>query len=66
MHIILNGQSRQISDQSSVRAMLEEIQLQDHRIAVEVNQEIVPRTQHALVILAEGDQVEIIQAVGGG
>ena len=66
MRIILNGQSRQISDSSSVQTMLEEMQLQDRRVAVEVNQEIVPRTLHAQVILAEGDQVEIIQAVGGG
>ena len=66
MRIFLNGQLQQIGDQSSVQAMLAEMNLQDHRVAVEVNHEIVPRTLHAQVILAEGDRVEIIQAVGGG
>jgi len=66
MRIIINGQSRQIRDRSSVQVMLEEMKLQDRRIAVEVNREIIPRTLHAQVLLAEGDQVEIIQAVGGG
>ena len=66
MRIFLNGQMQQIGDQSSVQAMLAEMNLQDRQVAVEVNHEIVPRTLHAQVILVEGDRVEIIQAVGGG
>ena len=66
MQIILNGQALEIGDRSSVRALLEHMQMQDQRIAVEVNREIVPRTLHTKVLLADGDRVEIIQAVGGG
>jgi sulfur carrier protein len=36
------------------------------RIAVELNREIVPRSTHAQQQIADGDQMEIIQAVGGG
>jgi sulfur carrier protein len=33
---------------------------------VEVNHQIVPRSQHTSYVLAEGDQVEIVHAIGGG
>jgi thiamine biosynthesis protein ThiS len=36
------------------------------RVAVERNGEIVPKSKHAATPLAEGDQVEIVVAVGGG
>ena len=36
------------------------------RVAVEVNLEIVPRSQHATRVLREGDRVEIVHAIGGG
>jgi thiamine biosynthesis protein ThiS len=35
-------------------------------IAVERNREIVPKSEHALTALAEGDQIELVQFVGGG
>jgi sulfur carrier protein len=40
--------------------------LAGRRVAVERNGEIVPRSTHAQVVLAEGDRVEIVVAVGGG
>ena len=66
MQITLNGNTVQLSDNSSVQAVLEEMQLQGKRIAVEVNREIIPRAKHDQYRLAEGDCVEIIHAVGGG
>jgi sulfur carrier protein len=35
-------------------------------VAVEVNDEIVPRSRHGATVLTEGDRVEIVVAVGGG
>ena len=66
MEIILNGETYQVGENSSVDALLEQLQLQGRRIAVEVNREIIPRTKHTEYKLLAGDQVEIIQAVGGG
>lgn len=66
MQIIINGEARQIDEHSSVQSVLEQMQLQGKRIAVEVNREIIPRARHAEYQLAEGDSVEIIHAVGGG
>ena len=66
MQIILNGKTREIPDNSSLQGMLEEINVQNKRIAVEVNREIVPREKHSDYQLSNGDRIEIIHAVGGG
>jgi sulfur carrier protein len=66
MQIVLNGQYTQVIDQCSITKILEILELQNRRVAVEVNQEVIPRAQHMSFVLSHGDQVEIIQAVGGG
>ncbi|UZW76875.1 sulfur carrier protein ThiS [Alkalimarinus sediminis] len=40
--------------------------LEGKRIAVELNMEIVPRSEHAVTILHQGDNLEIVHAIGGG
>ncbi|GHU03032.1 thiamine biosynthesis protein ThiS [Betaproteobacteria bacterium] len=66
MLISLNGESRQFPDQLTVSALVETLGYTGKRIAVERNGEIVPRGRHADVVLAEGDHLEIVVAVGGG
>jgi sulfur carrier protein len=62
----INGQQRQLSSPLSVAELLLELDLANKRVAVELNGEIVPRSQHAAVNLADSDQLEIVVAVGGG
>ncbi len=66
MQIELNGETTQVIDQCSITDVLKILELQDKKVAVEVNREVIPRAQHILFMLSAGDQVEIIQAVGGG
>ncbi|HVB84740.1 MAG TPA: sulfur carrier protein ThiS [Rhodanobacteraceae bacterium] len=66
MRIILNGQPRDCAAGATLAALLAVTGHAQRRVAVEVNREIVPRGQHAQRVLAEGDRVEIIHAVGGG
>lgn len=66
MEILLNGSKTHIDKGSTVADLLIELQLQNQRIAVEVNREVVPRSKHISFILSDGDQIEIIHAVGGG
>ena len=66
MLITLNGESRQIETGLTVSGLIEDLGYQGKRIAVERNGEIVPRSQHGDTQLAEGDQLEIVVAVGGG
>jgi sulfur carrier protein len=66
MQTTLNGQPRECESATSVAALLAESGHGERRVAVEVNREIVPRSQHAQHRLHDGDQVEIVQAIGGG
>jgi sulfur carrier protein len=49
-----------------VARLLEAMELSGKRVAVEKNGEIVPRSQYPDTLLAEGDALEIVVAVGGG
>jgi sulfur carrier protein len=66
MQIYINGQPRQIEDAATVSALVEFLELTGRRVAVEVNEELVPRSRFQMHRLAAGDRVEIIHAVGGG
>ena len=66
MVISLNGESRQLPEPLTVAALVESLGYAGKRIAVERNGEIVPRGRHAEAMLADGDRLEIVVAVGGG
>ena len=62
----INGARREVAADLSVAALLAELQLAGRKIAVEKNGEIVPKSRHNTEMLAEGDVLEIVRAVGGG
>lgn len=66
MRIQLNGESFELPDGETVAALLTRLDLAGRRIAVELNLDIVPRSQHDSTTLNEGDQVEVVHAIGGG
>ncbi|WP_090264431.1 sulfur carrier protein ThiS [Pseudomonas panipatensis] len=66
MRIQLNGEPFELPDGQTVAALLERLDLGGRRVAVELNLDIVPRSQHAATALKEGDQVEVVHAIGGG
>jgi len=66
MEITVNAQTRQVPEQLTVAALLEQLGLGGRPLAVEVNGEVVPRQRHAERRLASGDRVEIVTLVGGG
>ncbi|HET7842558.1 MAG TPA: sulfur carrier protein ThiS [Xanthomonadales bacterium] len=66
MEIILNGAPRRFDAPLTVAQLLDAIGDGQRRVAVEVNLEIVPKTQHATRALVAGDRVEIVHALGGG
>lgn len=66
MQIYLNGDAHTCTDSFTVLDLLTERGLAERRVAVEVNQTLVPRSQHDQFQLGEGDRVEIIHAIGGG
>lgn len=66
MQILLNGETREVAPDATVEMLLAEIDLGDKRFAVEINEQLVPRSTFAEQALAEGDRVEIVTAIGGG
>ena len=66
MEIFLNGKPLPIEENDNVAALLTKLDLENKRLAVEVNLEIIPRSQFDRHILSAGDKVEIVQAIGGG
>lgn len=66
MKIQLNGELKPLDAPCSVHDLLVELDLAGKRVAVELNGEIVPRSQQASRTLQADDQVEVVVAVGGG
>jgi sulfur carrier protein len=64
--IVLNGALREVAANLSVGELLDAEGYAQRKVAVEVNREIVPKSQHAQRILSEGDRIEIVHAIGGG
>ncbi len=66
IRIELNGDPRELRAGTSVAGLIEQLGLRPEVVAVEVNQDLVPRAQHARREIAPGDRVEVVTLVGGG
>jgi sulfur carrier protein len=66
IEIVVNGAARQVPDGLAVRELLEHIQVDPSRVAVELNREIVRKTDWEAVRVHAGAELEIVQFVGGG
>jgi len=66
VEIIVNGQTRQTGEGTTIAELLNELDLAQKYVAVEVNRELVPKKLHAEHRLAAGDKLEIVTLVGGG
>jgi sulfur carrier protein len=66
MNIQINGDTQKFDENLTASQLVEKLGLQDRRIAMEVNEEIVPRSSYETYQFQENDKIEIIHAVGGG
>ncbi|HHH48701.1 MAG TPA: sulfur carrier protein ThiS [Gammaproteobacteria bacterium] len=66
MKIQLNGEPRELPEGCTAQQLVDDMGLSGRRLAMEVNREIVPRSEYAIHVLHDGDQVEIVHAIGGG
>ena len=66
MNITLNGDPYQLVDGSTAQQLVEQLDLVGKRLAMEINQEIVPRSTFEAHQLQPDDHVEIVHAIGGG
>ena len=66
MQIFINGDPRDVPEDTRMADLVQLLDLAGKRIAVEVNEELVPRSTFDGHSLAPDDRIEIIHAVGGG
>lgn len=66
VQIILNGADTTVSEAATITQLIGQLGLANKRIAIEINETIVPRSAHATTVLRSGDRVEIVHAIGGG
>ena len=66
MIVSLNGEDKNLDEGLSLAELIEMLELTGKRLAVEINQEIVPKSQHAEYKIKSGDKIEIVHAIGGG
>lgn len=66
MKIELNGEPMEFATEVTVADLIEQLALTGKRLAVEVNEDIVPRSQHSRFRLSDGDRIEVVRAIGGG
>ena len=62
----MNGAERELPAGATVEMLVAALELRPEQVAVERNQRIVPRAEHARTVLADGDRLEVVTLVGGG
>ncbi|MCK2150818.1 MULTISPECIES: sulfur carrier protein ThiS [Marinobacter] len=66
MQVEVNGDAMELPVGATIGALIDQMALAGKRLAVEVNEDIVPRSQHQSFALSDGDRVEVVHAIGGG
>jgi thiamine biosynthesis protein ThiS len=66
MRVTVNGEARELERALSVADLLVSLRVPVARVAVEINEEVVPRGAYADRRMTTGDRVEIVHFVGGG
>jgi thiamine biosynthesis protein ThiS len=66
MTIRLNGDRREITGPLSVAALLEQLEIDARRVAVELNTAVIKKAAYDSSVVKDGDEVEIVNFVGGG
>ena len=66
MLITLNGQPFELQNGATLVDVIRALDLEGKRYAIEVNEEIIPRSEHSDYLVKPGDDVEVVQAIGGG
>ncbi|MCA2212939.1 sulfur carrier protein ThiS [Jidongwangia harbinensis] len=66
MHLMVNGQSREVTGEATVAVLVAELTEAERGVAVAVNGEVVPRSTWPAAGLRDGDRVEVLTAAQGG
>jgi len=64
--ITVNGDAMSLAEDSTITDLIQKMELMGKRIAIELNMDVIPRSEHAQTMLSAGDAVEVVRAIGGG
>ncbi len=66
MKVIINGKTKEISDELNLSELLKHFSLPEQRIAIELNKQVVRKKDWGNILINDGDKLEVIHFVGGG
>ena len=66
MQITINGEKKTIDNNTTLAALLNELNIDAQRVAVELNRNIINKSDYSKTILKENDSLEIVSFIGGG
>lgn len=66
IRLSVNGAAMELAPGTTLAALVAQLALDTRKVAVERNQEIVPRSAYAATVLAPEDRLEIVHFIGGG
>jgi len=65
MQVTINGTETELPHGITVQDLIEQFDIRN-KVAIEINEEIVPRSRFESRVLEDGDRIEIVRAIGGG
>ncbi|MFG0288459.1 MAG: sulfur carrier protein ThiS [Rhodopirellula sp. JB044] len=66
IEITVNGKPTQVDRPMPIEELIQNVEVPKNYLAVEVNEDVIPREQHGEYVVNEGDRVEVVTLVGGG
>lgn len=66
MHLTINGERKEWQQAAQISALLQSMAVDGRKVAVEVNQMIIPKSQYDSYQLNDNDIIEIVGFIGGG
>ncbi len=66
MQVTINGEKQDFDNNLSVAELVDVLALDIRQVAIEKNREIIARSRYKDAMLTEGDEIEIVEFIGGG
>ena len=66
MKVRVNGEEQRFPSDISLQDLIDQMGLKDLRFAIAINREVIPRSEMMEILIKDGDEIEIVHAVGGG
>jgi thiamine biosynthesis protein ThiS len=66
LRVYINGESKEVSGKPSLAELISQLELPPARIAIELNREVMRRSDWGTTVLRDDDRIEIVHFVGGG